>query len=191
MAILRYKLSNDLMKNLQGRFRHVVADGQVMIIGGTARALAFKTLVGIDINVNDCDYTVVGCSSFKVDHKISTHGANRVEVEHAAPHRSITDYMGSRDFTINQVAVDSKGNLFATKNMVSDLKNKVIDQVRTMTPDEAVRACRFALEYNFKLSPRVLRQVKCFGLETLKTARCWERYSHSFDLEGYCNTLLK
>ena len=49
MTILRYKLSNDLMKNLQGRFRHVHTDGQVMIIGGTARALAFKLLAGIDI----------------------------------------------------------------------------------------------------------------------------------------------
>ena len=193
MTILRYKLSNDLMKNLQGRFRHVIADGQVMIIGGTARALAFKLIAGLEVKVNDCDYTVIGGQSFKKDHRVSPRGKNRVEVESDAPHTSIANYMSSRDLTVNQVAVDSKGNLYVTKNMVNDMRQQVINIVgsaRSMTPREAVRACRFAMEYSWKLSPSIIKSIRQMGIDELKAEAVWDRYSQSFDLEGFVLSIL-
>lgn len=193
MTILRYKVSNDLMKNLQGRFRHVIADGQVMIIGGTARALAFKLIAGLEVKVNDCDYIVIGGQSFKKDHRVSPRGKNRVEVESDAPHTSIANYMGSRDLTVNQVAVDSKGNLYVTKNMVNDIHHQIINLVgsaRSMTPREAVRACRFAMEYNWKLSPSIIKSIREMGIDELKAEDVWDRYSQSFDLEGFVLSIL-
>lgn len=187
MTILRYKLNNDLMKNLQGRFRHVHTDGQVMIIGRTARALAFKLLAGIDIKVNDCDYTVIGGQSYCKDYNVARCGKNRVEVEDDAPHASISDYMSSRDFTINQVAVDSKGNLFVTKNALKDIRSGVINTVdnRSVTPREAVRACRFTMEYNFELSSVIRDYVDRHNVGMMKLEAVWHRYSLQFNLYNY------
>jgi len=80
--------------------------------------------------------------------------------------KKIDDDLKRRDFTINALAIDSKGNLIDKFNGEKDLKNKKIRAVGK--PEERfnedalrlLRAVRFATTLGFKIEEKTLKAIK-------------------------------
>lgn len=144
-------------KSIQGHFQDIRTDGTVYLIGGAARQFLFGG------EINDFDYTIIGGSYYSVN-KLPQKN-KRAEVENGAcSHRGLQEYFKSRDFTINQVAVNSKGILYATKSCLMAREKRVLFSVKTSTTlRELVRALRFSKEYNLRLSNNLERELTKAG----------------------------
>lgn len=175
MAIIKLAAKTQSFRSVQGRFHHVHADGTAYLTGGAAREL-LKDALGLESRIpSDYDWTVIG-KAYGYDRKPKKN--KRIEVEWCAPHHSMKEFMRTRDFSINQVAVDSKGNIFVTKMALRSLKTNVLYAVNSeLTPREAVRAIRFAGEYNMKLAPALADMIKSFSIADLESEPIYKRYS--------------
>jgi len=193
--ISRFKADRAEFSPVAGRFHHVSISGtgHLYLIGGAARGLLQSTLRGTQTTKpNDYDWTVIGCCSKReaIHLDRSPRGINRIELEHGAPHPSLQDYFESRDFAINEVAVDSKGFIFATKIAVRSYRSNtlLVRPGKQLTLREAVRACRFCLEYKLKMPTAVKAQVKALAADMI-----WEpvfdRYTRSWNITEFINTL--
>ncbi|NCB26607.1 MAG: hypothetical protein EOM62_14205 [Bacteroidia bacterium] len=197
--IQRFKLPRELFENLEGRFCHVslYAPGKLYLAGGAARGLLRYLVVGGEVSKpNDYDWTIVGMYREGANYGIDARpkGSRRIEVEHGAPHASLSDYMWSRDFGVNEVAIDAKGYLYATKMAQESFKLGVLlaTHGKTLTHREAVRACRFCIEYNLKMPGFVRNQVKHLWIADeakVRDTSVFSRYSELWDIEGFIRTL--
>lgn len=198
--IQRFKLPRELFVSLEGRFCHVslYTPGKLYLAGGTARGLLRYLVVGGEVSKpNDYDWTIVGMhrvggADYGIDARPK--GSRRIEVEHGAPHASLSDYMVSRDFGINEVAIDAKGYLYATKMAQESFKlgTLLTTHGKVLTHREAVRACRFCIEYNLKMPSFVRNQVKHLWLTDEAEVRgtsVYYRYSELWDIKGFIRAL--
>jgi hypothetical protein len=196
--MLRIKLSN--FKNYSGRFHHVHFEGTGMklyLIGGGARGWLLSVVKGDGApssEPNDFDWAVVGRGDYSaIRWDCHPKKKNRIEIESGSPHPDLESYFKSRDFAINQVAIDSKGNLFATKKALDSFRKGVLylaeGRKEALTPREAVRACRFSMEYSLKMPASLRAQVLNLREEMVEEP-VFRRYTLAgWDLEGFLRTL--
>jgi hypothetical protein len=192
------KISLKDFNSYSGRFHHTHCKKSGMklyLIGGGARGLLLSFLTGTQApKPNDFDWTVIGEGDYSdIIWDRNPKKQNRIEIESEAPHSDLKSYFKSRDFAINQVAVDSKGNLYATKKALESFKRKILylaeGRKEELTPREAVRACRFCMEYNLKMSPSLLKEVKKHK-NSMVHEDVYHRYiQQGWDLEAYRRNL--
>ncbi len=161
--------------SLLGHFDAIRTDGEVFAIGGAVRSLLRKSR-----SVSDYDFTVVGGTYFEKN--FHTGGSHRVEVDNTANvNETLADYMSSRDFTINQVAVDREGTLYITEEALRDYSDGVLRPVHpeNLSIREGARAIRFSQEYG--LAPT--SELAAFCREHRKEIK-EERVFHRYLREG-------
>lgn len=95
---------------------------------------------------------------------------------------TLEDDLIRRDFTVNAIAKDLKGNLIDPLNGVEDIKNKILktpqNPLKTLNEDplRILRAIRFSITKDFIISREVLAAMKQEGiLEKLRVTVSQER----------------
>jgi len=194
MQIVKLTVPKQIFMPIAGHFCHVHASqGQVYLAGGAARGVLQHLLQGGKLRKpNDYDWTVVGRAKGSISLNRAPKGPKRIEVEDGAPHATLTDYMASRDFGINEVAIDSKGCLYATKIAIESFKSGILlaRPGQLLTPREAVRACRFCLEYSLKMPAVIRNQVIAFRNDgSLREEAVYSRYLRTWDLDPFIDFL--
>jgi len=94
---------------------------------------------------------------------------------------TIEEAVKRRDFTINALAKDNKGNIVDCVHGVDDLSNKIIRHIDatsfTTDPLRVLRACRFAAKLNFEIAPEtliLLKHIVDIGmLNSIPVERIW------------------
>jgi hypothetical protein len=175
-----FNLPSEVRDRLSGWFTHLDTDGEPLLIGGVAREALKVVLLGEEFAwnaINDRDFTVIGGSSYQRD--LSPHGRRRIEVEYGAHHKTIRSYMATRDLSINQIAVDRHGRVFASGGAVKAYRAKTIEAIESPTSRMLVRALRFRKELGFRLSKPLWKSVIAAG-ETLR----WEPVADRYISEG-------
>lgn len=175
MEIVKIYVGNSpLFKKLVGRFQHVhVTGGRAYLIGGVCRAL----MAGAPIH--DFDFTVIAEGDiercyYTLDR--SPKGDDRIEVEHDAPHASLADYFRTRDFRVNQVALDSKGYLWLTQRGAEDWrKRRLVSVSSRISLREGARAVRFANELQLTCSPSISNFIQKYE-EEIRRESVFRRY---------------
>ena len=148
IKVLEIKIEDDeLRSEIEEEFGNIkVTDGEALIIGGFARYVAHKVVLGNVLQVNDVDFTIIGQL-----------GVTRVftseDIEFTAPHKTVAHFFAKCDFTINEVAVRADGTLLISERGLCDLKKGVVAPTRTDGPTgrELARAIRFAVEFGFDI----------------------------------------
>lgn len=80
--------------------------------------------------------------------------------------KSLKDDVSRRDFTVNAMAMDRKGNIIADKQYTKDLERKVIRFVGEPStriledPLRILRGVRFAIRYKFEIERKTLKAMK-------------------------------
>lgn len=155
---------------LTGHFDAIRTNGEPYAIGGSVRGLLYNR------PVSDYDFTIVGGDKYKTVFR--TAGSHRVEIDDTAvENKSLEDYFSSRDFTLNQIAVDRFGNLYMTEAAMEDIRSGVLRPVNpeALTIREGARAIRFSQE--FHLTP--VDSLRAFCKEHRKEIKhegVWFRY---------------
>lgn len=176
MDIIKLYVGNDpLFKKLVGRFQHIhVKGGRAYLIGGVCRSL----MTGSPIN--DFDFTVIANGavarcSYTIDG--APKGDNRIEVEHDAPHASLVDYFRTRDFRVNQMALDSQGYLWLTRGGAEDWrKRRLVSVASKISLREGARAVRFAKELRLTCSPAISQFIRQYERE-IRSESVFRRYA--------------
>lgn len=90
---------------------------------------------------------------------------------------TLEDDIFRRDFTINALAVDENGNIIDMVGGIEDINNRILrtplDTRKTFTDDplRALRAIRFAVTKNFKLSSEVQSYMFGFVEELIENSK--------------------
>ena len=170
MLILKKQANMKKFRSVQGHFDAISTDGKVLIIGGAVRSIIFGG------TISDYDFTIIGGTDYEFNFR--TFGRHRVEVDYCANQiKSLEEYFSTRDFTINQIAIDSKGVLYCTQEALDDAKNRILRPVHpnNLSIREGARAIRFSQEYD--LTPvNSLREFCRVHRKEIKEERVWKRY---------------
>ena len=170
MLIKIKKADMKKFRSVQGHFDAISTDGKIFIIGGAVRSIIFGG------TISDYDFTIIGGTAYEFNFR--TFGRHRVEVDHCANQiESLEEYFLTRDFTINQIAIDSKGVLYCTQEALDDARNRILRPVHpnSLSIREGARAIRFSQEYD--LTPvNSLREFCRVHRKEIKEERVYRRY---------------
>jgi hypothetical protein len=94
---------------------------------------------------DDLDFTVIGPSDTEFTKD------EGYDVEYAAPHISIESYLNSRDFTVNEVAMDSS-TIYLSDAAYAAIQDGVVELSENQTASSRTyyRAIRFACKYGME-----------------------------------------
>ena len=111
---------------------------------------------------------------------------------------TLQDDLTRRDFTINAMAEDSKGNLIDLFNGQNDLKDKLIktpiDPIKTLLDDSlrVLRALRFSVTLNFTIDKKLMDciwdnrdYIACKTYKTVSSDRIRQELSKAFKADTY------
>lgn len=104
---------------------------------------------------------------------------------------SLEEDLERRDFIINTLCIDYKGNYIDKLGAIKDIENKIIRTVKNSNnsfkedPLRIVRALRFKIDLNFKLNSDIINSINEFSylLDTISKTRLEKEIEKSHNKE--------
>lgn len=104
---------------------------------------------------------------------------------------SLEEDLERRDFIINTLCIDYKGNYIDKLGAIKDIENKIIRTVKNSNdifkedPLRIVRALRFKIDLNFKLNSDIINNINEFSylLDTISKTRLEKEIEKSHNKE--------